>query len=240
MANYIPENYEPVEVRLEKYWAKYPSGRIETELVSPPANFEQCRYVARVWREASDEHPAATGWAFEIAGGSGANRTNHEENCETSAIGRALANFGFAPLGARPSREEMSKTTRPSAPPAERQPARQPTQSTQVTQPRPQAGPGSMTEAQGRRLWVLAKNQNMTEDDTRAQVFLRFGKHHIHELTKQEASQLMDFIQAGDLLQGSPPPATRTDPQEANQQGYGVPDEPEWMRQAPANDRYTA
>jgi arylamine N-acetyltransferase len=31
------------------------------------------------------------------------------ENCETSAIGRALANAGYAPKGKRPSREEMSK-----------------------------------------------------------------------------------------------------------------------------------
>jgi hypothetical protein len=31
------------------------------------------------------------------------------ENCETSAIGRALANAGYAPKGKRPSREEMNK-----------------------------------------------------------------------------------------------------------------------------------
>ncbi len=31
------------------------------------------------------------------------------ENCETSAIGRALANAGYAPKGKRPSREEMSE-----------------------------------------------------------------------------------------------------------------------------------
>jgi hypothetical protein len=31
------------------------------------------------------------------------------ENCETSAIGRALANAGYASKGKRPSRQEMSK-----------------------------------------------------------------------------------------------------------------------------------
>jgi hypothetical protein len=35
------------------------------------------------------------------------------ENCETSAIGRALANAGYAPKGKRPSREEMSKVVTP-------------------------------------------------------------------------------------------------------------------------------
>jgi hypothetical protein len=34
------------------------------------------------------------------------------ENCETSAIGRALANAGYASKGKRPSKEEMVKVTR--------------------------------------------------------------------------------------------------------------------------------
>jgi hypothetical protein len=40
------------------------------------------------------------------------------ENCETSAIGRALANAGYASKGKRPSREEMSKVvaSKPSKP----------------------------------------------------------------------------------------------------------------------------
>ena len=44
---------------------------------------------------------------------------------------------------------------------------------------------------------------------------------------------------AGNLLTGSVPPS-RADAQEANQQGYDVPEEPEWLRQAPGADRYTA
>jgi hypothetical protein len=35
------------------------------------------------------------------------------ENCETSAIGRALANAGYAAKGKRPSREEMTKVVTP-------------------------------------------------------------------------------------------------------------------------------
>jgi hypothetical protein len=38
------------------------------------------------------------------------------ENCETSAIGRALANAGYAPKGKRPSREEMTKVVAKSTP----------------------------------------------------------------------------------------------------------------------------
>jgi hypothetical protein len=53
----------------------------------------------------------ATGFAFEIDGTMGANKTSALENCETSAIGRALANAGFSG-NKRTSREEMEKVAR--------------------------------------------------------------------------------------------------------------------------------
>ena len=51
--------------------------------------------------------PVATGYAHEVRGSSPVNRTSHVENCETSAVGRALANYGMSAKGTRPSREEM-------------------------------------------------------------------------------------------------------------------------------------
>jgi hypothetical protein len=54
----------------------------------------------------------ATGHAFEIDGENGmANKTSALENCETSAIGRALANCGYGG-DKRVSREEMAKVER--------------------------------------------------------------------------------------------------------------------------------
>jgi hypothetical protein len=47
--------------------------------------------------------------AEETVQGRGVNATSALENCETSAIGRALANAGYATKGKRASREEMSK-----------------------------------------------------------------------------------------------------------------------------------
>jgi hypothetical protein len=57
----------------------------------------------------------STGWAEEIVGNSPVNKTSALENCETSAVGRALANFGFQgknPSATRPSRNEMEKVER--------------------------------------------------------------------------------------------------------------------------------
>jgi hypothetical protein len=53
--------------------------------------------------------PWTTGLAEETVQGRGVNATSALENCETSAIGRALANAGYATKGKRASREEMSK-----------------------------------------------------------------------------------------------------------------------------------
>jgi hypothetical protein len=113
MPRFDVSKYIDVQQRINRFWDEYPEGRIETNLMSPPDDFTQCRYVARVYKQAYDPLPAASGWAFEIAGGGGANATSHEENCETSAIGRALANMGYATsVDDRPSREEMTKVNR--------------------------------------------------------------------------------------------------------------------------------
>jgi NADH/NAD ratio-sensing transcriptional regulator Rex len=52
----------------------------------------------------------STGLAYEKNGEGYVNKTSHLENCETSAIGRALANFNYAG-SKRPSREEMQKAS---------------------------------------------------------------------------------------------------------------------------------
>jgi hypothetical protein len=54
----------------------------------------------------------ATGLAEERVGSSHINKTSALENCETSAIGRCLANLGLSAKGNRPSDIEMSKADR--------------------------------------------------------------------------------------------------------------------------------
>ena len=81
--------------RIELFYSAFPEGRIITELVSR-ANGE-ITFKASVFRSASDGAAAATGWAVERESDGDANILPCVENTETSAIGRALANLGFAP-----------------------------------------------------------------------------------------------------------------------------------------------
>ena len=101
------DDYETVEERLIKYWKDHPDGRISTVLVEATAS----RFIvqAYIYRTEADQQPWSTGLAEETVQGRGVNATSALENCETSAIGRALATAGYATKGKRPSREEMGK-----------------------------------------------------------------------------------------------------------------------------------
>ena len=112
-------DYEPVEVRLEKFIKDYPLFRIATELEV----VEATRYIVKAYlfKNVEDSVAWATGYAEETVTSRGVNQTSALENCETSAIGRALANAGYAPKGKRPSREEMTKVVaaKPPKPPVQ-------------------------------------------------------------------------------------------------------------------------
>ena len=116
MARFNLADYETVEDRLKRFYTDHPDGRILTENETVPEYRSEKIWVIKAIVFLSGEDvergcPKATGYAFEIDGTGMANQSSALENCETSAIGRALANAGYSG-NKRTSREEMEKVAR--------------------------------------------------------------------------------------------------------------------------------
>jgi len=113
MAQFNLEDYETVASRITKLYANYPDARIITNNLTTELDRAANTWVVKAViylskNDQAEELAKSTGMAFEIDGAGMANKTSALENCETSAIGRALANMGLSG-DQRASREEMTK-----------------------------------------------------------------------------------------------------------------------------------
>ncbi len=182
------DDYEPVAARLDRWLTAKIAGyeassndypRVLTRMVSEPGA-DICVIRAELWL---GENLIATGYAEEVRGSGNVNRTSHVENCETSAIGRALANCGMAgsDMTKRPSREEMAKVQRTSNGPAVERGNDSRMPSVTVTQPA-----GLATEKQ---VYFAASFYKKADREV--------PKQWLATLTSKEMSALIDDLKAG-------------------------------------------
>ena len=187
---------------------------------------------AAIYRDQGDTHPFATGLASEHAADRGP--VDHTvwliELAETSAAGRALANGGYSTKGKRPSRQEMekvaaTKTTGGEA--ANPSPASAPAPGVNLGDavanvkkampgseiidepaPEPKRGGGAPTPATDRQKGMirrLVKVLSLDPDMAKAYVADVLGKPvTFDELTKVDASKLIDALKADEAQQGDP------------------------------------
>lgn len=134
-----PDEYITVSERIEKFYAKFPQGRIITTIIEHSAETGFILIRAEVYREPDDALPAATGHAYELKSAGHVQAGSYVEVCETSSVGRALALLGFEVRRGVASREEVirgakkqqaaaaaappARSERASPAPAERAPA---------------------------------------------------------------------------------------------------------------------
>ena len=89
------KDYAEVNQRIKAFRMVYPNGMIETKLVSNENGI--CIFKAFVgYRDSEGEiQILSTGTAYEKENSTFINKTSYIENCETSAVGRALGMAGF-------------------------------------------------------------------------------------------------------------------------------------------------
>lgn len=102
-----PDEYITVSERIEKFYAKFPQGRIITTIIEHSAETGFILIRAEVYREPDDALPAATGHAYELKSAGHVQAGSYVEVCETSSVGRALALLGFEVRRGVASREEV-------------------------------------------------------------------------------------------------------------------------------------
>src|SRR5215210_2113756 len=107
-----PDEYITVSERIEKFYAKFPQGRILTNIIEHSAETGFILIRAEVYRDPEDALPAATGHAYELRSAGHVQAGSYVEVCETSSVGRALALLGFEVRRGVASREEVIRGAR--------------------------------------------------------------------------------------------------------------------------------
>lgn len=101
------KEYAEVNQRVKAFRTLYPEGFITTEILCREGGL--CIIKATVGHYADGKGVIlATGTAYEKEGSSQINRTSYIENCETSAVGRALGMAGFGIDTSIASADEMN------------------------------------------------------------------------------------------------------------------------------------
>ena len=85
------KEYVEVNERLKYFRSNYPNFSLISEVVEKTPS--SILIKATIFNE--EDRPVATGLAEEKEGSTYINKTSYVENCETSAWGRALGNFGI-------------------------------------------------------------------------------------------------------------------------------------------------
>jgi hypothetical protein len=88
------KEYAEVNQRIKAFRMLYPQGSIETEMLSNENG--TCIFKATIYgNNEIGKYILGTGTAYEKENSSFINKTSYIENCETSAVGRALGMAGF-------------------------------------------------------------------------------------------------------------------------------------------------
>ena len=95
--------YVMANERIKYFRENYPNGAILTDLISDVDG--KCIFKAEILVEGQC---VATGYAYENENSTFINKTSYIENCETSAVGRALGNLGIGIDNSVASFEEVA------------------------------------------------------------------------------------------------------------------------------------
>lgn len=166
-------DYITVNERIIEFYKKYPDGRILTDIVS----WENGVIIMKstVYRNFEDEKALAVGHAYEKEDASFINKTSALENCETSAVGRALALAGFEIKKSIASKEEVANA---------------------IHQQQVMEESKKPSEAQFKRLYAMLKEADMKEAD-----ILNFYNQRTKKNITKDTMSIVDYNKITEYIQ---------------------------------------
>lgn len=152
------KDYIPVNQRIKAFRMVYPTGYILTDIINNENGFVTMRSVCGYYSEDGTKMVLGSGMAFELQNSSYINKTSYIENCESSAVGRALGMCGFGIDASIASAEEVENA--------------------QLQQAQTKPDQPKKAKAEAAEVYTCA-NCSATFDDARMAkaTFERFGKH---------------------------------------------------------------
>ena len=173
------KDYAEVNQRLKAFRIVFPTGTIATEMLSCKDGV--CVFKASVYADSDPTTNSllATGHAFEREDASFINKTSYIENCETSAVGRALGMAGFGIDVSIASYEEVANAM-----------------ANQEKQEEQQVFPSTSKLLNIDQKAVLIKKFNekgLTKEEDRLK-YLPEGRKSIDLLTESDYQTLMDWF----------------------------------------------
>lgn len=163
------KEYEIVASRVERFLKENKGFAIRTKIIEA----DETHVVMKAAIYTPEGFIVATGHADERRDASMINKTSALENCETSAIGRALACFGYNG-GEFASADEVANA---------------------ISQQGQNLPPlkAKATEKQVKYLYTLAKNAGIHDaDKAKARIMEDAGVEDMNDLTPQKASELIE------------------------------------------------
>lgn len=165
---------------------------IQTELLK--VDDKECiiRASVKIWQPGSEPFEIGSGYAHETTTSTGVNSTSALENCETSAIGRALASLGYLGTEYASANEVQNARAREAA-------------ATPGTVPAGQLS-GIATQKQVKMIDDKKKALQETNPKLYEEFSAWYTKEHqakpLKQLTKAEASKMIDILLAEEEIPG--------------------------------------
>lgn len=189
------KKYAEVNQRILVFWSLFPAGRIITDKTMDDG--QRCEFKCYVFRDEEDEKPTTTGHAYEVKQGN-VNSTSYVENCETSAIGRALELLGIGATTAIASADEVLNAIAQQEAASNARRQQTPTQTPKQPQtPQKQAPAGSRKEmfTNITRLKMQAMEQGVKEEGINSWFEAKFGKVGMNRLTNEQLREVTDYLE---------------------------------------------